>query len=335
MRSKVPLFALLFVASLFALPLATHAATIPFFGPIIPQDGTQAVCAAGWGMLITVINNIIAFLITIAIVFVAPLMIAYSGFLFVVNPVNSSGIAEAKKILTNTVVGIVLALASWMIVDALMAVLYNPTAVGRTWSSLISGGGDICVPQAGALPGEGLNQVTGVSAAGGITTGSSGVGVCAPATVGPCAVSNLATSCFGANAAAANAANKVCGTESTGDPTKLSAGDKLADGNSYSVGLFQINLTNSYTIIQVRGQSCADAFTQACQNSTNNNVQSNGACSASVKTGLCGSVSCMQLYNECVASAQNSTNNINQACALSSNGNNWSRWQNTRNACSL
>ena len=324
------LLALFFTAGAFALPLAAHAGGIPFFGPIIP--GEFNVCPAGWGLLIVVINNIISFLLTLAIVFIAPIMIAYSGFLYVVNPVDPSGISKAKGILRNTIVGIVIALAGWMIVDALMAVLYNPTAVGRTWSSLISGGGDICVPQAGALPGEGLNQVTGVSAAGGITTGSSGVGVCAPATVGPCAVSNLATSCFGSNVAAAN---KVCGTESTGDPTKLSAGDKLADGNSYSVGLFQINLTNSYTIIQVRGQSCADAFTQACQNSTNNNVQSNGACSASVKTGLCGSVSCMQLYNECVASAQNSTNNINQACALSSNGNNWSRWQNTRNACSL
>jgi hypothetical protein len=128
------------------LPTLANAAAIPFFGPIIPQEGNQAVCAAGWGMLIVVINNIIAFSITIAIVFVAPIMIAYAGFLFVVNPVNASGKETAKKVLLNTIVGIVIALAGWMIVDALMVVLYNPSARSGTttlgaWSQLITSGG--------------------------------------------------------------------------------------------------------------------------------------------------------------------------------------------------
>ncbi|MEK7125930.1 MAG: hypothetical protein AAB835_00375, partial [Patescibacteria group bacterium] len=89
MRFRATFFTHLFVMVLLLSPTVAQAAAIPFFGPIIPQEGNQAVCAAGWGMLITVINNIIAFSITIAIVFVAPLMIAYAGFLFVVNPVNS------------------------------------------------------------------------------------------------------------------------------------------------------------------------------------------------------------------------------------------------------
>ena len=155
MRSRVPLLTFLFVASSLALPLTAHAG-IPFFGPIIPQGGNFAVCPAGWGMLITVINNIISLLLTLAIVFVAPLMIAYSGFLFVVNPVNAAGKEQAKKILTNTIVGIVIALAGYMIVAALMAVLYNPGASSGTtrlgvWSSLITSGGiDACLRQTGA-----------------------------------------------------------------------------------------------------------------------------------------------------------------------------------------
>ena len=88
MRSRAPLIALLFIVGMFVLPLAAHAA-IPFFGPIVPDAANR--CAPGWGMVITVINNIIQFLITIAIVFVAPIMIAWSGFLFVVNPVNAAG----------------------------------------------------------------------------------------------------------------------------------------------------------------------------------------------------------------------------------------------------
>lgn len=150
MRSRVPLFALLLLVGSFALPLAAHAG-IPFFGPIIPQSGDQATCAASWGMLITVINNIISLLLTLAIVFVAPLMIAYSGFLFVVNPVNAGGKEQAKKILTNTIVGIVIALAGWMIVAAVMAVLYkSPDGTWGTWSNLITSGNiGTCLDQKG------------------------------------------------------------------------------------------------------------------------------------------------------------------------------------------
>ena len=160
MRSRVPLFVLLFAIGAFALPLTTYAG-IPFFGPIIPPGvsafGDSQTCPASWGMLITVVNNIISFLLTLVIVFVAPLMIAYSGFLYVVNPVNSGGMAKAKSILTNTIVGIVIALAGWMIVDAIMVVLYNPGASSGTtkleaWASLITSGGiDPCIKVAGAL----------------------------------------------------------------------------------------------------------------------------------------------------------------------------------------
>lgn len=175
MRSRVSLFALLLLISSFALPLVAYAA-IPFFGPIVPDAAN--VCAAGWGMLMVVINNIISLLITLAIVFVAPLMIAYAGFLYVVNPVDPSGISKAKSILTNTVVGIIIALCGWLIVDAIMVVLYNPGAdvpggkIG-VWSSLIGSGGILpCVDQKGSLSTDSLNQsITGVSATGITTTG--------------------------------------------------------------------------------------------------------------------------------------------------------------------
>lgn len=148
------------------MPHVAHAAAIPFFGPIIDQSwivsGTGIQCALGWGAVITVINNIIRFLITIAIVFVAPITIAYAGFLYVVNPVNPSGIAKAKGILLNTVIGIVIALAGWLIVDAIMVVLYSGSEGSTkwgTWSSLITSGGALtCLPQKGV--GTGLNQST-------------------------------------------------------------------------------------------------------------------------------------------------------------------------------
>lgn len=155
MRSRA-LFSSCFVSVvLLVLPLAAHAA-IPFFGPIIPPQSVTGVlgsdvCAAGWGMLIIVINNIISFSITIAIVFVAPIMIAWAGFLYVVNPYDPSGISKAKGILWNTVIGIVVALAGWMIVDAVMAVFYNPAAPLKAWSDIINWNGDECLIQAGSM----------------------------------------------------------------------------------------------------------------------------------------------------------------------------------------
>lgn len=186
MRFRVPLFALLLVAGSFVLPLAAHAA-IPFFGPIIPEG--LDVCPTGWGAVMIVVNNIISLLLTLAIVFVAPIMIAYAGFLFVVNSVNPTGIDKAKGILLNTVVGIIIALAGWLIVNAVMAVFYKPSAVGgASWWQIVTSSGPPCLDQKGALPDAGLNQalVTGVTATGGTlsTTISTVPGsACNPSTV--------------------------------------------------------------------------------------------------------------------------------------------------------
>lgn len=149
-------FTFLLAASLFSLPVVASAAGIPFFGPIIPKE--NPLCPAGWGMLIVVINNIILLLLTLAIVFVAPLMIAWAGFLLVVSQGDSGKRTEARKILTNTIVGIVIALAGWLIVDAIMAVLYNKAAPGLgnvAWSDIItSGGASQCLDQKGTKPGD-------------------------------------------------------------------------------------------------------------------------------------------------------------------------------------
>jgi|GEM_PF-2024209 len=160
MHTRIPLFTLLLAIVLLALPSAAYAGGIPFFGPIIPPENT--VCPASWGALINVINNIISLALTLAIVFIAPIMIAYAGFLLMTGQGNSGTISKAKGILWNTVVGIVIALAGWLIVDAIMAVLYKPdakTGWTTTWSQLITSGGvDACLEQAGAMPGDTLNQ---------------------------------------------------------------------------------------------------------------------------------------------------------------------------------
>lgn len=174
MRSRTSLSIAICIGVSFVAPTVTHA-SIPFLGPIIPQG--QATCAGAWGLFILVVNNIIEFLITLVIAFIAPIMIAYSGFLFVVNPVNAGGKDKAKGILTNTVVGIVIALSAWLIVDAVMAVLYSPPSDTRgtwgKWTDLISGNSaSFCMTQKGSLPGDVLNQVVPTQAS--LITGPGG-----------------------------------------------------------------------------------------------------------------------------------------------------------------
>jgi len=123
MRARPALLFALAVAPL-ALPLVAHATGIPFFGPIVGRpESRQLTCALGWGGLMQVVNNLIAFSITIGIVFIAPLLIAYAGFLYVVNPVSPSSRSNANAILLNTIVGIVIALAAWLIVNAMLTAL--------------------------------------------------------------------------------------------------------------------------------------------------------------------------------------------------------------------
>src|SRR3989344_5517061 len=71
---------------------------------------------------------------------VAPLMIAYAGFLLVVNSVNPAGKEQAKKMLQNLAIGLVIALSAWLIVDLIMATLYNDEF--GTWSEIITTGGE-------------------------------------------------------------------------------------------------------------------------------------------------------------------------------------------------
>ncbi len=268
MRSRASLLVLFLAISSLALPHFTHAGGIPYFGPIVPENINQ--CAAGWSALIVVINNIISFLITIAIVFVAPIMIAYAGFLYVVNPLDPGGINKAKGILTNTILGIVVALSAWMIVDAVMAVLTpNGQPFMQNWASLVTWSGDPCLISAGAL--QTLNQaspnsgalVTGVTASGnGAYVNGSSAALCNTSACTPAFLQSV-----GFNSTQANVMSCIALTENGGNATGC---------NGNACGTFQIMLTVNnlvgpdcggtlYCPSLCKGNNGAAVQTAACQ----------------------------------------------------------------------
>lgn len=189
MRSRTLLFFLLAVAGSLSLPLAAHATGIPYFGPIVPTNAST--CAAGWDSIVQLVNNAIAVFITLAMLAIAPIMIAYSGFLYVVNPVKPEGRSEANKILMNTIVGIVIALAGWLIVDAILTALTSRDLT--SWTSGMFGNGlapclairtDIFNPSGGQTTDGGLGTGgNGAAGASNIAVSISGSGACDPTVV--------------------------------------------------------------------------------------------------------------------------------------------------------
>ena len=76
--------------------------------------------------LMQLVNNVIKFMLfTIATPLVA-LITVYAGFNMIANSTNTEKALKAKKIMINVVVGYVIALASWLIINTILTRLgYN------------------------------------------------------------------------------------------------------------------------------------------------------------------------------------------------------------------
>jgi hypothetical protein len=102
-------FILSFIVAVF--PLVTLAA--PF--PIVPCDGPDC----GTCELISLGNNIIQFLIWAGI-FIAIAVFMYAGFLLVTSGGNQSALEKAKGMAFDVLIGFVILLTGWLIVNVFM-----------------------------------------------------------------------------------------------------------------------------------------------------------------------------------------------------------------------
>lgn len=298
MRSAGLFFTFLLLAGVAAIPHLAHAA-IPFLGPIVPD--TNNLCADAWGMVIIVVNNLIEFGITLAIVFVAPITIAYAGFLMVTEPMSPGGHTKARDILLNTVVGIVIALAAWLIVDAVMATLTpNGMPFGENWATIISSNNaPLCIP----LPAT-LNQtasgvgISGVSAA--------GVNYLAPVS-GNCSTSALISD--GINPAIANTMSCIAQKESSCNLT-------ASNNSSSAFGLFQIVNGYNDTGHNLNFPACSQAV----------KMSGNLNCSQGVIAGGKPNPQNISLYNTCRAASSNAQCNAAAAQWLYNQAGGFSPW---------
>jgi len=119
-------------------------------------------------------------------------------------------------------------------------------------------------------------------------------------TTGACSVANLQNTCFGAyGPTVVNQASSICNKESFGIENKASNSDICSDGNVFSRGLFQVNITQ-WDI----GLNCTKAFQGTNKNSSVINTT---------------------MYHNCVNALINPATNIKNACAIYKFGG-WNQW---------
>lgn len=290
------LWAPLLITLLLVVPsVAAAQSGIPLFDPewqLVPEaHELDPSCPVGYplgfGGFLQLIQNLMNASISFGIV-IFVLIIAFAGMLWILTPTNPENHSQAKKVLTNAVIGLLIILSAWLIVDFVMKLLYNQDAPGfGPWNSIISGG-DICIK-----PDDGLKPLFegNITAIPGTTSGgyTGNGGTCTIQQAGPCAATALAQY-FGS---AANQASMICYAESRGVIGSVSATDVMRNDpqrRAFSFGLFQINLTYH----RVAGLDCPSAFRG--RNYTARVINED-------------------LYQRCVAAAKNPQHNIAEAVA--------------------
>lgn len=278
-------------ATVMLVPLSVHAAELPLFSQgwsLVPEACRD--CACGFAGVLAIVQNAMNAMISLGIV-VMTLIVAYAGITFMTASTNPEAKSKAKNMMINAVVGMLIVLSAWLIVDFVMKALYNPNLAGwGPWNTILGDSdGKTCIEAKTLSP-----LFSGSITAAPATTGSSGGnytagGTCTPQTSGACAASN-----FSAFGTAASEASEICNAESHGNASAVSGTDKLGDGTPYSFGLFQINITAN----RVAGLNCPNAFSKK-------------SCTvSSCGPGSGAHVVNAALYNQCVAAAKKPANNI-------------------------
>ena len=324
--------------------LALAQSGLPLLDPgwhIVPDakeldPSCDAGAPLGIGGVMVLLQNLMNAAVSLTVI-VMVLVIAYAGFLFITSPFNSENRTTAKTTLMNTVMGVLLVLAAWLVMDFVMKILYNPEAnfageVIGPWNEVLVGG-DACIKEGETKPLFGSFELsqrnpqvdpdTSIDRPAGGGTGRGGS--CLVPSNGPCSIATLQQTCFGSRA---EGASRICNLESAGgNSAAKSRSDRLNGGSgpSYSVGLWQINLT----VHKVAGLNCPSAFTAPCgPKGSLVGPSKPGACYSQIKPGM------ERLYHECVAAAQVASENSKVACKLYDEGG-FKPWSYSANKCKV
>lgn len=117
-------------------PVLVSAA--PWDNPIVPcsgalPDGSLKPCTVCH--IATLAQNILTTGIYIA-VFLSAILFVWAGGLYLTSAANPGGVTKAKTLFFNVIVGLLIILGAWLIVDTLMRVLTDAPRKFGPWNSL-------------------------------------------------------------------------------------------------------------------------------------------------------------------------------------------------------
>jgi len=89
----------------------------------------------GWCELMQMVDNIINWLFMF-FTLAAVMMVMYVGFKLVVSQGSSEAMGEAKSMMTNLVIGFVIFISAWLIVDTILKMTIDPVSNFGPWNEL-------------------------------------------------------------------------------------------------------------------------------------------------------------------------------------------------------
>jgi hypothetical protein len=296
-------------------------------GGLVPCDGPDCdICS-----IVSLGHNVLNFLV-LASLLLATIMFAYAGIEMLIHSDNPGQIAQARSMLINVMIGMVILLAAWLMVDTVMKVMFTDKAfaglpgAGKPWQDIL------CSYRSNTpLNATGGDTGTGTTAPPPATTIG---GTCSPTPVGVCSPFSLSQAFGGAN----TQASTICEAESQGIPSYESKTDRLGcsatDPNHcdqsnpvFSVGLFQVNMTQH------------DLTSDAC--TAHNGGQPLKCTSAFNGKNYTATIADQTLYNACVQALKDQSCNVQTAQQIYSTTKNtngslgsWSQWS-TASKCNL
>ena len=108
-------FVIVFI--LFIVPIVSLA------DGLVPCDNSSGK-PWNWAALMTLVNSVIHFILFDMVIPIAAIMFAYAGFLMVTAGGEAAGArTKAKGIFTNVVIGLIIAVAAWLIVELILTTL--------------------------------------------------------------------------------------------------------------------------------------------------------------------------------------------------------------------
>lgn len=216
--------------SLLALCILLMPVALSYAKPLVPCDGPDCrLCD-----IVTLGQNIITWLIGVMATLCA-LVVAIAGLKMVTAGGNHGAVTEARNMMTNVVIGFIIILSAWLVVDTIMKMFLDEQVFGTRygpWNEIK------CVAEPTYTGGSVAQQQQGISS---VLLVSPGAGVQCPVGNTACSVDALKNAGF--TDKQANVMSCIAMTESSGIANTPPHNVKNPGSNSTACGTFQITRT--------------------------------------------------------------------------------------------